>query len=115
MVNIFVYGTLKKGFALNYLFVDSIFVGEANLKGYEMYSLAFFPVITKGDGEIYGEVYNISKDLLKKLDTVEIGYRREEVNVEINGKKVKAYVYIDNVDRSKFLFKLKKVNSGIWI
>lgn len=114
MVNIFVYGTLKKGFALNYLFVDSKFVGEASLKGYEMYSLTFFPCITKGKGKVFGEVYNISKNLLKRLDLVEIGYRREEVNIEVSGKKMKVYIYIDNVDRSKFPFKLKKVNSGVW-
>ena len=115
MVNVFVYGTLKKGFALNYLFVGSKFVGEASLKGYEMYSLTFFPCIIKGEGEVFGEVYNISKELLKKLDLVEIGYRREELDVEINEKKMKVYTYIDNVDRKGFLPKLKKVDSGVWI
>ena len=111
---LFCYGTLKKRFALNYLFADSGFVGEAILKGYDMYSLVFFPCITKGKGKVFGEVYNISKELLRKLDLVEIGYRREEVDVEINGKKMKSYVYIDNVDRKKFLYKMKKVNSGVW-
>ncbi len=112
---IFCYGTLKKGFGLNYLFVDSKFVGEAMLNGYEMYSLVSFPFITKGDGKIFGEVYDISEDLLKRLDRIEMGYIRKEVDVEVLGKKMKVYTYIDNFNKDKSYLKPKIINSGVWI
>lgn len=117
MVNVFVYGTLKKGFGLNYLLDSSKFIGEAKLEGYEMYSLvSFAPFIVKGDGKVYGEVYEISEDLLKKLDKFEARYNRKEVEVEILGEKMKVYVYIIKMDIKKkgLPFLLNKISSGVW-
>lgn len=79
-----------------------------------MYSLICFPFITKGMGKVFGEVYEISEDLLKRLDKVEIGFTREKVEVDVLGKKIEAYVYLDSLNRKKFLFKLNKINSGVW-
>ena len=117
MVNIFVYGTLKKGFGLNYLMDSSKFVGESSLEDYEMYSLmSFAPFITKGNGKVFGEVYEISENLLRKIDLFEAKYNREEVDIEVSGKKMKAYVYVIKIDIKKkgLPFLLNRINSGVW-
>ncbi len=116
MVKVFVYGTLKKGFSLNYLLANSIFIGEASLNGYDMYSLTSFPFITKGKGKVYGEVYEVSEDLLKRLDMIEGGYVRKEVEVEILGKKMKVYTYVKDIDiKIKIYWNLNKIDCGVWI
>ena len=115
MVKIFIYGTLKKGFGLNYLFSNSQFIGKAVLEGYEMYSLICFPFITKGMGKVFGEVYEIKEDLLKRLDKVEIGFTREKVEVDVLGKKIEVYTYVKETNiKGRLYFVLNKINSGVW-
>ncbi len=96
---------------------SSKFVGEASLEGYEMYSLMSFPpFITKGNGKVFGEVYEVSEDLLRRLDLFEARYNRKEVDIEVSGKKMKAYAYVIKIDikKKRIPFLLNKINSGVW-
>jgi gamma-glutamylcyclotransferase (GGCT)/AIG2-like uncharacterized protein YtfP len=99
---IFVYGSLRFGFELNHFLKNSRFVGLAFTEGFKMYDLGAYPGVVKGDGVIYGEVYEIDDELLRKLDEVEdyTGspsdlYVREKIRVYFDPKR---RYYLDNVN-----------------
>ncbi|MEM3306074.1 MAG: gamma-glutamylcyclotransferase [Saccharolobus sp.] len=68
---IFVYGSLRYGFELHHIIAKSRFVGLGYIEGYEMYDLGNYPGVIKGDGIVWGEVYEIDDNLIKFLDEVE--------------------------------------------
>ena len=99
---IFVYGSLRFGFELNHFLRNSRFVGLAFAEGFKMYDLGAYPGVVRGEGIIYGEVYEIDDELLKKLDEVEdyTGspsdlYVREKIRVYFDPKR---RYYLDNVN-----------------
>lgn len=68
---IFVYGTLMKNMRNHYYLEDSTYMGETEISGYEMYDLGYYPGIVKGNGIIKGEVYEVTEDVMKKIDILE--------------------------------------------
>lgn len=108
---LFVYGTLRYGFELNHLLRNSPFIGLGYVEGFKMYDLGGYPGCVKGDGTIWGEVYQVSEELLRKLDEVE-GYsgtpddlyERTSVTVNFDQKRkyklsgVQMYVYRRSID-----------------
>jgi len=78
-INVVVYGTLKKGFALhgNMKAIGAKFLKEAKLNGFKMYDYSgWFPAVVKSDSEedfVNVEVYETNDEGLKRLDSVE-GY-----------------------------------------
>ncbi len=100
MVRIFVYGTLRKGECRNYILSDCQFLGYAKAKGFVLYNIGAFPGMVEGEGEVIGEVYEIPKDLLEKLDWVEGVpdlFRREIIEVRLeDGQTISVYAYIYN-------------------
>lgn len=109
MDKVFVYGTLKKGFGLHRVVAKSRFLGKSTLSGYAMFSRIYFPYITKGEGKIHGEVYEVNQDTLQLLDAIESGYKRERVVVNLKGEKIKVYVYVFESEVGG-----KKIDSGVW-
>lgn len=99
---VFVYGTLKKGFGNNYLLRDSKFIGEATtVEKYALY-ISGIPFVTKDEkiSHIQGEVFEVTKETLLKLDSLEghpNWYKREEIFVTLNKskKKLKAWIYFN--------------------
>ena len=74
-MKVFVYGTLKSGFGNHYLLRDSKKVCNDSITG-TMYSLGGFPAITlKNDNKVFGEVYDVNKNVMGDLDMLE-GYPR---------------------------------------
>ena len=77
--NVFVYGTLMKGFGNHGLLAGSDFVGSARLatEDYRMVDLGCFPGLTSRglpDGMyrvVHGEVYSVDADVLRGLDALE--------------------------------------------
>jgi gamma-glutamylcyclotransferase (GGCT)/AIG2-like uncharacterized protein YtfP len=72
-IRIFVYGTLRQGFGLNYLLNFARFHSDGYVYG-TMYDLGSFPgIILSNDKtkKVVGEIYFIDKDTLNKLDHVE--------------------------------------------
>jgi gamma-glutamylcyclotransferase (GGCT)/AIG2-like uncharacterized protein YtfP len=120
----FVYGTLKEGghFAegFNEFRVRS---DKANLQGYNLYDLGWFPGIVPGSGKVIGELheYENPDTVLKVMDRIE-GYTgrpvdslfiRKLVTVTVNetGEKVTCNAYVLNGEPSS---SAKKIDSGVW-
>lgn len=101
MPYIFVYGTLRKGQLRHDVLEESKFIGYGKLKGYNMYCLGGFPGIIEGSGTVFGEVYQVERRILDKIDFIEgvdYGfYIRKSVTVELESdEKIKAFTYIFN-------------------
>lgn len=101
---IFVYGTLMKNMRNHYYLEDSTYMGETEISGYEMYDLGYYPGIVKGNGIIKGEVYEVTEDVMKKIDILENEgnlYLKKEENTLFG----KVYIYVYN----KTLYNMKKI------
>jgi len=116
---LFVYGSLRKGFhspVYEYISRFFKFIGEAKVKG-KLYDLGTYPAgVTTQDNESYilGELYQAINEhefswAYGKLDIYEEGsveadkgqlYRREITEVRINGQMAHAWIYWYNGDVS---------------
>lgn len=92
-VNVFVYGTLRKGCSNHYLMreddnrsITTQYIGTGKVKG-KMYNVGFYPkvVLCEGDNQFVVEAYEISKDTEKVLDNLELpyGYKKSTISVDI--------------------------------
>jgi len=111
MKKVFVYGSLKKNFQNHSLLKESKFIGNAEISGYKMYNIGYFPGIVKSDAKdvVKGEIYEINMDVETRLDYLECIpdlYRKEYVNTEFGV----CIVYVYNRDISM----CNPVNSGEW-
>lgn len=100
-MNVFVYGSLMKGYWNNKLLENSIYTGMAKLVDYEMYHVSGFPGIIRKCGDyIIGEVYEIDEETLKRLDELEdegrMYIRQPEAIILENQEEIKAFVYVWN-------------------
>lgn len=97
-VNMFVYGSLKRGYP-NHRLLESCMISckQATIKG-TLYDIKLgFPALQlKGNYTIKGELAQIDERVLPYFDHFEgvpRFYQREETDVNVDGKTVKAYVY----------------------
>lgn len=110
-VNIFVYGTLKKGFSNHKLIERAKYIGDSKIDNFDIFKVGYrgsFPAIVKGEGEVFGEIYELPFSNLKTVDRLE-GYEgkkcsnnlydRELIKVKMCDKIIDAYVYIWNKNR----------------
>jgi gamma-glutamylcyclotransferase (GGCT)/AIG2-like uncharacterized protein YtfP len=71
---VFVYGTLKRGGALDHVLSGDTYMGEAFVAG-RLFNLGAFPGLKQGftlPGDlVLGEVYQVSDETLQRLDIVE--------------------------------------------
>ncbi|MCG1028946.1 gamma-glutamylcyclotransferase [Virgibacillus halodenitrificans] len=76
---VFVYGTLRKDESNNKVLADARLVAEEAWTSGRLYSTtSYYPVLEKYEsGEVYGELYEVTKDKLEELDELE-GYIGEE-------------------------------------
>jgi gamma-glutamylaminecyclotransferase len=87
---VFVYGTLKAGESNHsYHLSGAQFVGKGTtLEQYAMHDNGGYPVVFKlGDKPVTGEVYEVSKSQLDKLDYLEGHprfFKREQINVKVD-------------------------------
>lgn len=98
MHRVFVYGTLKRGFRLYDNMKHAHFVGKAQLPGYEMYEICWYPGITKSkDSVVFGEVFDVDDDTLRRLDEIECEtylYKRDRETVYFeDGTSCQAWFY----------------------
>lgn len=70
---VFTYGTLKRGGWNHHYLKDAKFVGEAKVKGTLYLRRGFcYPVLfLDGDTDIHGEVYEVDKRGLQRMDDLE--------------------------------------------
>ncbi len=124
---LFVYGSLRSGFrnpAYEYLTKYFQLLGEAVVQG-KFYDKGQYPVavpVDDTDSFIHGELYAIKKEeefnwAVEQLDdyeglNVEVGerpmYKRERVDVYLDGQPSKAWIYWYNGDVSG----MKEISSG---
>jgi gamma-glutamylcyclotransferase (GGCT)/AIG2-like uncharacterized protein YtfP len=118
---VFVCGALMRKFHYNYLLAHATFTGNAVANG-KLYATLRdeYSSMVKGDGEVFGEVYEVDKDTINCLDWFKRYnpsdkenniYVREEIPVvRDDGKTVKAWAYFYNNPVPDFLH----VPSGNW-
>ena len=110
---VFVYGSLRKGFGLSPVLNSSDYVETVKTKPkYTMYSLGAFPCIVKGgDTAIVGEIYNISPETERRLDMIEgVPQLYQKGKVDIDGySNVMAYFM-----KKSSVKGLNKIETGDW-
>jgi gamma-glutamylcyclotransferase (GGCT)/AIG2-like uncharacterized protein YtfP len=117
MTRVFVYGSLKQGYALHSALEDSKFLGTDWLDEMRLADIGAYPAMFRWPGgkdfRVYGEIYEVTNDVLKHLDLVEGVhggfYRRETVKSTIYGD-CEAYLQPYLANR----YKLNLVPSGMW-
>lgn len=119
-VDVFVYGTLKKGFHNNHLMTGCRFISEKELKGYSMKSVeGSFPCITKEEGHsVFGELWSVpvdvlayNLDLLENYNPYRIKNVYERIKVKIDDKLCFTYVWSNEKELELF----EEVKGGIWV
>jgi gamma-glutamylaminecyclotransferase len=111
-IRLFVYGSLKRGFAGQPLLDGARFEATATTgPGYALYDLGPYPaLVTGGDGAVHGELYWVTPDHLAQLDQYEgPEYAREQVLLA-DGSRAEAYVMAPSGVRGR-----PHVAGGLWI
>ena len=113
MNNLFVYGTLKKGFSRNTILKDSLFIGEVMTKPlFTLIDLTYYPgVLECGNTSIHGELYEVSDETLQYCDVIE-GHPNfyKRIEIELNNNAT-AWCYV--LDHAKYENPLV-ISSGKW-
>jgi gamma-glutamylcyclotransferase (GGCT)/AIG2-like uncharacterized protein YtfP/lysophospholipase L1-like esterase len=105
MVNIFFYGTLKRGGCRSHVLRGQRFAGEAKtVAKYRMYNTGSYPALVEDeDGlEVEGEVWEVDDECLQVVDAIEAVpdlYERKPVSLTGPGMDgVETYIYRRSVD-----------------
>jgi gamma-glutamylcyclotransferase (GGCT)/AIG2-like uncharacterized protein YtfP len=100
MINVFVYGSLKRGFRNHHFLATSRFIGTGTThRNFDLLDLGYFPAaIRPGAFAIRGELFGVDRHTLTVLDRLEgngVFYRREQHPVIIEGPGlVSAWIYL---------------------
>lgn len=101
---VFVYGSLKKGKSNHSVLTDRAqFMRPATIQGAVMVDLGSFPAIIKGTGEVTGEVYSITPEIMARLDRLEGHprfYKREIIDI---GEGQQAWTYYLSESNAKHI------------
>jgi len=98
--NLFVYGTLRKGFGLNIYLGSAKYLSEGTLNNHRMYIMPFgVPFITPEEKyDVHGELYELSDNfyeyIIERLDLIETGYTRTKKKIQTEYGEEEAEVYI---------------------
>lgn len=119
--HVFVYGTLRRGDDndITCLSPAPRWVGEARIAG-TMYHFGRYPgVLLGGDGQVTGEVYEISPELERVLDEIEELYPQQtneyfkrRITVQTVGRSVDCIVYEIN---AALVADKPVIASGDWV
>ena len=109
MKNIFVYGSLKKGF-FNHEIINenprNRFIKNGVICGYNLFLLYSYPGIkaSSSNDKVYVELYSLTDEVFDRIDRLErrANYTPVEVEDE-DGKSGTIYVYNGDVDKSKII------------
>ena len=104
LTRIFVYGSLKQGYALHFLLADQHFIGEARTAAeYRLLDRGTYPVLVKVEDSgqaVKGELYDVDVDCVCQLDEAEgvsVGlYKRDTIVLQPPHQHlaVQAYFYL---------------------
>jgi gamma-glutamylcyclotransferase (GGCT)/AIG2-like uncharacterized protein YtfP len=120
-INVFVYGTLRKGEPFSYLLKEAQFAGYDKVSGFIMRDLGEYPMIFEREDprlKIIIEVYKIDYHLLQQLDNLEEYIENDENSLYIrqtvyslSGRS--GYIYYGK-DENKYL-SYNIIPGGDWI
>ena len=107
-MNIFVYGSLKKGKSRNCFLEKQVFVKEISTKPiYRLYNLGMFPAMVEDVNgiSIKGELWEVDDECLKFLDLIEahpllFHRKRVDLNEEIDAQ---AYLFPHPINITKYV------------
>lgn len=118
-IPLFIYGSLRKGASNHSRFLgtaESRFMGEAKTATkFDLFDLGHFPGMVRGSQAVVGEIWNVSRMLLSKLDAFEghpTLYRRSSIQLD-SGRIVNSYIY--TTPREKMQSRFNKIHSGDWM
>ena len=111
-----VYGTLRRGGALNPYLGNAPFLGQETVPGYEMYSFGSYPYITPGDGDILAEVFDVAEREATKTERMErsAGYKMAEIQTRF-GTAHLFYVPEETHQRQVLEWETPRIKSGNWM
>ena len=116
---LFVYGSLKRGFSLHHELCGADFLGEAYVRGYEIYDIGEYPGAYKSPDPkaiLTGELYALDAGMFHKIDAVEGvaegEYRRiRTLVVSENGSTLRSWFYLCLLPRGKWD---SRIETGQW-
>jgi gamma-glutamylcyclotransferase (GGCT)/AIG2-like uncharacterized protein YtfP len=121
-IKVFVYGTLLEGQTNHHRLANSVRVfNHATVDG-TLYDVGcgYPALVLTGTGEVYGEVYEVSEEVLRSLDSLEgyygVGdpgnyYDRVEVEVTSGEWTTRALTYVFSEKQARVL---EMIESGDW-
>jgi len=111
-IKVFVYGSLKRGYWNSYILENSEFIGEAEIKGYDLFDVGSFPAIVEQIPfedrfelkRVQGEIYLVDPDTVERLDRLEgvlpgnngMYLRKMATAIDEDRKSHLVYVYVWN-------------------
>jgi gamma-glutamylaminecyclotransferase len=113
MTHLFVYGTLKRGFNNHKRLSAARFVASIQtIAGYQLYKYNGLPIMifSGGESRVNGELYEVSRIVLEKIDKLEghpIMYRRQTIIVG-DSREAQAYIWQGDLQGAK------RITSGNW-
>ncbi|MBD1381367.1 gamma-glutamylcyclotransferase [Metabacillus arenae] len=118
---LFVYGTLRK-YQNNHHYIEKskLVAEQASISGVLVDTKEGYPALTLGKGTVYGEVYQVDKETLKRVDQLEEFkeemhahnlYQRKLVKVMTDSGELEALTYYMNEAEVKGL---PIISSGDW-
>lgn len=111
-MKLFVYGTLKQGFNNHYIIENAPMIAKNTSIEGDMFSLGGFPGVVPGRGIVWGEIYDITEDQLKRTDRLEghpTFYKRTPV-VAGDDVKIECETYFYQGETRD----LTKIKNGVW-
>ena len=95
MDRVFVYGSLQRGEANHRMMAGARFIARVRtIAAFELFDLGAFPAMTQGSTAIAGELYEVTHEMLIRLDVFEgcpALYQREVIALR-DGTSAGAYV-----------------------
>jgi gamma-glutamylcyclotransferase (GGCT)/AIG2-like uncharacterized protein YtfP len=113
-MNVFVYGTLRRGGSNHFRMEDADFIAAGTVRG-RLYRIDWYPglVLDAGADEITGELYRVPPAVMNALDRYEgDSYRRVQAQVRLgDGRMLAAWVWewLGPVDESR------RITGGDWL
>jgi len=69
-MRIIVYGSLRRKQGNSHWMTNAQWLGEHQIKGFDLYNLGLYPGVVEGEGTVLGEVYRIDASTLGELDAL---------------------------------------------
>jgi gamma-glutamylaminecyclotransferase len=111
--NVFVYGTLKSGQS-NHPLLQGHSGQVAIAPNINLHAGPHYPFAVRGEGQTIGEMYEVNKTTLRKLDRLEghpHDYKRELIPILLaEGQQIEAWIYLNQK-----AYRYPRILDGKWV